>query len=62
MDIDNGSINMDTGPQCRVTSVIAWNPETKEITSGPAKGQFADNENEAIAKHQEALEASRKGA
>lgn len=51
-------LNMGAGTETKVGSVVAWNPETKEITSGPAKGQLAEDENEAIAKHQAAVEAA----
>lgn len=56
--MEDGMIQVHAGPQFQVKSVIAWNPETKEVTSGPAKGQLAENENEAIAKHQAAVEAA----
>ena len=52
-----GAIKMDAGQKFQVKSILAWNPETKEITSGPAKGQLAKDENEAIAKHKAAVAA-----
>lgn len=56
----SGAVKMDAGPGFRVKSILAWNPETLEVTSGPASGQFAKDENEAISKHKAAVEAANK--
>lgn len=53
-------LEMGAGTKTEVSCIVAWNPETKEITSGPAKGQRAENESEAIAKHKAAVEAANK--
>jgi hypothetical protein len=52
------ALQMAAGISTEVGSIVAWNPKTKEITSGPAKGQTASNENEAITKHKAAVEAA----
>lgn len=49
-----GAVQMNAGRDMRVKSVFAWNPETREITSGPAKGQLANDEKEALVKHKAA--------
>ena len=54
---EKGAVKMNGGFELRAKSVVAWNPETKEITPGPAKGQQAENEQEAIAKHKAASAA-----
>ena len=41
------TVKINGGFELRAKSVIAWNPDTKEITSGPAKGQLAETEQEA---------------
>lgn len=55
----NGALKMSAGGEGKLTvkGIVAWNPETKEINSGPAKGQTAENEQEAIAKHRAAVAA-----
>ena len=58
--MNDGSIEVGAGPAVAVKSIVAWNPETKEITSGPASGQFAENENEVIEKHKVALMVTKK--
>lgn len=55
-----GAIKMNAGSEFQVKSIIAWNPRTGEITSGPAKGQTANSEQEAISKHKAAVEAANK--
>jgi len=52
-----GIVKMNAGGNLMVKEIVAWDPETKEITSGPAKGQVAENEQEAIAKHRAAAAA-----
>lgn len=57
--MENGAVKMSAGGNGKlaVKEIVAWNPETKEITSGPAKGQVAENETEAIVKHKAAVAA-----
>ena len=54
---EKGAVQMGAGSDMQIKRIVAWNPETKEITSGPAKGQLAKDEKEAIAKHKAASAA-----
>lgn len=55
----NSTVKMKAGGKGKlaVKEIVAWNPETKKITSGPAKGQTAKDEQEAISIHKAALAA-----
>lgn len=55
----NGALKMSAGGcgSLEVRGIVAWNPDTKKITSGQAKGQTAEDEQEAIAKHKAAVAA-----